>query len=333
MTRGQVIAFGAGILTLAGASSPAVASAASVNVQTQTIIPHTGTSCAPLSVQNVVPYIYNNNLDSFDVTIADPTYVSVLGSAGDTGIPLAYMSRYTNPDGTIRIHIDLDGTPIPGVLPVSLTLLSAPSSGQLCISVISFSVLGTYLAHTAGTATPSSSTSTNKSPGMTQASSSTAATTSVTGSTSTNTTIAGSVVSSGLQGAVIRTCEAAGPYQLWFVLLALFMVIVGLIAFAEPPLADKNPNVPLAGILIPLVLLLLFWYFAPSCRVAGWIPFVLIVAAAIGLVTAFRDKEMPIGNVIQLPQAKPSVKQIVTVTEKTTVLAKTVSTIPQVKTK
>ena len=102
------------------------------------------------------------------------------------------------------------------------------------------------------------------------------------------------------------------------------MVIVGLVAFAEPPL-DKG-GVPLT--FWCRLSLLGFWYFA-ACRVAGWIPVVLIVAAAIGLVTAFRDQEMPLGKkTIQLPDANPPMRQPVTTFEKSSVLTKTIITPP-----
>jgi len=110
------------------------------------------------------------------------------------------------------------------------------------------------------------------------------------------------VVGGGLKSLLSSACVAAGAYQLWFILLALFMLLVGVVAFVEPPLANRMPAIPLVAILVPLVLLLLFWYLTPACRIASWIPLVLILAAGIGIFTAFRDKELASsGNVIELP--------------------------------
>ena len=309
------------IFAVASFALPVFASAASVSglaSPTQQLLPLGANTCAALQVQSVNPYVYDNNLDSFDITIADPSYVSVIGSVGDVGIPLSYMRRTLNPDGTLRIHIDIQSMPINGTLPVSLTLLSAPNGKPLCVSVVSFTLTGP--------ATPAKATSVPTPVTTTPAP--------ITATVSTTPDIATSVatetpavVAGGLQSALTRACEAAGPYQLWFILLALFMVVVGLVAFAEPPLGNRGPKVPLSAILIPLVLLLLFWYLAPACRVAGWIPIVLIVAAAIGLVTAFRDQEMPLRKVAQLPQSTPPTKTTVE-TEKNTTVSKTIITPP-----
>lgn len=308
------------VFTLVAFVLPISASAATLStVATQTtgIIPAGASTCTQLQVTSVVPYVYDEALHSFDITIADPSYVSVVGSVGNTGIPLNFMSRKMNPDGTLRIHVDIQPVPVSGTLPISLTLLSNKGGSVLCAAVVSFSLSGPVVQAPVKpqppVATPIQS-GTSSATGTVSAGPSTAATSST------------PVVGGGLRSALSAACVAAGPYQLWFILLALFMVAVGLVAFAEPPLANKDSRIPLAAILIPLVLLLGFWYLATPCRVAGWIPVVLIVAAAIGLITAFRDKEMPLGTIIQLPAAKPSVKQTVTVTEKTTVLAKTVIT-------
>ena len=313
------------LFAVAGFALPVLASAATVSglvSPTQQLLPQGANTCAQLQVQSVNPYIYNNNLDSFDVTITDPSYVSVIGSVGDTGIPLSFMTRRMNADGTLRIHVDIQSMPVYGTLPVSLTLLSAPSGKPLCVSVVSFSLTGP--AKPVTTAPTATAPATPEPVVATIATSGEEATAPI--------ATASPVVGGGLQSSLTKACEAAGPYQLWFILLALFMVVVGLVAFAEPPLGNKGPEVPLAAILVPLVLLLGFWYLAPACRVAGWIPVVLIVAAAIGLVTAFRDQELPLGKkAIQLPEARPPMKQPTTTFEKSTTPPNTVITPPPVK--
>lgn len=311
------------LFTVASMALPVFASAASVSglvSPTQQLLPRGANTCAPLQVQSVNPYVYNGSLDSFDVTITDASYVSIIGSVGDTGIPLSFMTRRINADGTLRIHVDIQSTQVYGTLPVSLTLLSAPSGKPVCISVVSFTLTG-----------PAKTARVPTAPAIPDP-----VTTTTTATTEEEVPppffTASPIVGGGLHDSLTKACEAAGPYQLWFILLALFMVVVGLVAFAEPPLGNKGPEVPLAAILVPLVLLLGFWYFAPACRVAGWIPVVLIVAAAIGLVTAFRDQEMPlIKKTIQLPEAKPPMKPALTTFEKSSVLTKTIITPPPVK--
>ncbi len=300
MSGGHTVKAVVALFAVASFMLPIFASAATVSglvSPTQQLLPRGANTCAPLQVQSVNPYVYSNNLDSFDVTITDPSYVSVIGSVGNTGIPLSFMNRRMNADGTLRIHVDIQSTPVNGILPVSLTLLSAPSGKPVCVSVVSFTLTGP--------AKPVKTTPETTTPAAPEPAPATNATTPEEATQTSPFATASPVVGGGLQSSLTRACEAAGPYQLWFILLALFMVVVGLVAFAEPPLGNKGPGVPLAAILVPLVLLLAFWYLAPACRVAGWIPVVLIVAAAIGLVTAFRDQEMPlVKKTIQLPEAK-----------------------------
>ena len=118
------------------------------------------------------------------------------------------------------------------------------------------------------------------------------------------------VVGGGLKSTLTKACAAAGAYQLWFILLALFMLLVGVVAFIEPPLANRMAALPLVAILVPLALLLGFWYLTPLCRVASWIPLILILAAGIGIFTAFRDRELPLTNVIELPAAQKKVPTV-----------------------
>jgi hypothetical protein len=100
-------------------------------------------------------------------------------------------------------------------------------------------------------------------------------------------------------------CEGNNALQLWFLILAIYVVIAALTALAKPPLAEKSPIIPLALILTPLVLILGFWYFAPACRAAGWVPAVSVIIAIAGLLVAFREEEgMP--PIITLPAAKPN---------------------------
>jgi hypothetical protein len=241
--------------------------------------------------------VYNNALNSFDVTISDASYVSVVGAAGQTGIPLRYMHRQVNADGSLKLHVDIDSTAINGSLPVSLTLLSSQPGQPTCITIVSFPVAG--LSQPAPVVKiPAVQTVSHEAP--------TSIATSAPGMSSSSTVASSAlpVVGGGLQSVLSGLCTAAGPYQLWFILLALFMVGIGLIAFAEPPLTRKSAELPAAAILVPLVLLLLFWYVTPDCRVAVWIPVVLLVAAAVALIAAYREKEM-VGGIFRTSVSKP----------------------------
>jgi hypothetical protein len=296
-------------ITIATLALPGLSAAADASVTTGVIIPANNQSCPSPLISGVTPYVYDNQLNSFDVTVSDASYVSILGSVGQTGIPLRQMLRRINPDGSLTIHVDINSASIPGTLPVSLTMLSSNPGAPTCLTVVSFPVqsLSTgIIGQTTYPAAPSHPTQPSTHPSTS---------TSGTSSSSTAATSAPPVVGGGLQGALSRVCNAAGAYQLWFILLALFMVGVGLVAFAEPPLTRKSTELPAALIVVPLVLLLLFWYAVPACRVAVWIPIVLLIAAALALLAAYREKT-PGGAAPakQLPVPKPEAPKPLTPT-------------------
>jgi hypothetical protein len=88
-------------------------------------------------------------------------------------------------------------------------------------------------------------------------------------------------------------CSGNNAYRLWFILLVIYMLIVGIVVFAEPWFLESSVLSSTAAILVPLILLLAFWYFSASCRAASWIPVVGCVIAIVGLFLAFREYEMP----------------------------------------
>lgn len=300
MFRLRMASMGVGALALVALAVPVFASAQTASIETRVLIPNGNTVCPPVFAQDVHPYVYDGDLDSFDVTLSDPAYVSVLGSVGDTPISLRYMTRRINADGSLRIHVDVESTRVGSSLPVSLTLLSAKAQSPVCISVLSFNVTGMGIVTITPT-TPIPAPSAPHAPSKPAAPSTPEAPAGPSMTDDGTSTPAVAVWS--LKDTLEKACEAAGPYQLWFILIALYMIGVGIVAFIEPPLARKGMWLPIALILIPLVLLVAFWYFAPACRVALWIPFVLIAAAALGLLSALRE-EPNVASILQLPPAK-----------------------------
>lgn len=272
-------------------SIPSFASAAEgITVQTLQVIPPKGTGCPALTVSSVRPYVYDNELHSFDVTIADPSYVAVLGSIGNTGIPFNHMTRRVE-GGQLRIHVDVQSTPIYGSLPISLTLLSAKPGQPVCASLISFSVLGgaTNGTSTGGTddiQTPASGGSTS-SGGANAGGSGQGSTEETPAPLPTATNATGSAATSS---AAALVCSVSGAFQLWFVLIVLLVVVSVIVALRKEPLTVRHSALPGAIIGAALILLLAFWYFVPSCRSSGWVPVILILVAAIALVYAYFDR-------------------------------------------
>ncbi|MBP9757206.1 MAG: hypothetical protein KBD06_01250 [Candidatus Pacebacteria bacterium] len=301
---------------------PSFAAAGSASVLTKQVLPQGANACAPLFVKSVTPYIYDGELQSFDIVLSDASYVGLLGAAGDVSIPFNYMSRRIDADGSLRLHIDTT-VAVNGVLPVTVTLLSAPLNAPVCLSQVSFTtdVAGNIESSTpisVPTPTIDSGTDTGSTPttgggvstggissGGSNAASGGKGTTPVVGSTSSTSTSVGSLVA--------KMCTKNGAYQLWFILLAIFFVISAFVGLSEPALAVRHGALPAVLIGIPLVLLLLFWQFAPDCRLSYFIPVILLVAAAIGLYSAYRTS--PIMQPILIAPVEK--KTTVTKTEET----------------
>ncbi|MHB1086710.1 MAG: hypothetical protein ACYCZ0_03105 [Minisyncoccota bacterium] len=299
-------AFAVGIVSFVAFAVPFSASAQAVTKTIQ-VLPPGGVGCQALPVTSVVPHVQEGELHSFDITVQDPSYVAVLAEVGSEAIPFRYMTRFNHGGGFIRHHIDINAARITNPLSVSLTLLSSPVGSPTCLSIISFSVSQDGQVLAPGTTSVGSPTVTVTS--HTVDTTAPRGTGAVPGKTPVATDTATSTDSSPiLKGAITRIkglCDGNGTLQLWLLLLAVYIVIAALTALAKPPLAQKSVVLPLSLILVPLVLLLAFWLFAPSCRAEGWIPAVSIMVAIIALLVAFREQN-PGLKIISLPPAKPS---------------------------
>jgi hypothetical protein len=317
-------AFVVGLVSILAFAAPAIA-AAQASVQTVQLLPLGANNCPVLVTQGIVAHVRDGELHSFDVTVANPTYVAVLGQVGSEGIPFRYMTRFNHGGGFLRHHVDVETARIGTGLPVSLTLLSSPPGSPTCMTVISFTVAadGSVLAPGVVTAptpttpsTPAGDTggtggapSAPSKPAALAKPTAQATPTAPVAPTTTETTTGGGVASP-----IRGLCEGNGAIQLWFLLLAIYVVIAALTALSKPPLAERSMWLPLVLILAPLVLLLGFWLLFPSCRTAGWVPIAGMIIAAASLYVAFRDQHVGI-KVIPLPAAKPSANTPVVVSK------------------
>lgn len=304
------IALATGIITaLVAFAAPGSAAAQAVSSNAQ-VLPPGGSGCTTLPINAIAAHVVDGALHSFDVTIGDASYTAILAQVGGEGVPFNYMTRFNHGSGMVRHHIDLQTTPIRSSLPVSIVLLSSPQGSPTCLTTISFSVSpsGAVLAPGASTGVTNIPQSTSTG-GSTSSGSSGGS--SVTGSTGTpgtvvatsSATTAGSPVQSGFVARLQNMCTGNNALQLWFLLLAIYVVIAALTALARPPLSQRSVALPLVLILVPLVLLLGLWYFVPSCRAAGWVPAVSVIIAIAALLVAFRDQN-PAVKIIPLPPAK-----------------------------
>ena len=299
-------AFAVGVLSLVAFAVPFGASAQAITKTIQ-VLPPGGTGCTTLPVAAIVSHVQEGELHSFDITIQDPSYVAVLAEVGTEAIPFRYMTRFNHGGGFIRYHVDINATQITSPLTINLTLLSSPAGSPTCLSIISFSVSRDGLVLAPGVTDVSAPIPSvpSGSAGTTIPREAGVALGKIPAATDTATSTDSSPVLGGAVSRIKSLCEGNGALQLWFLLLAVYIVVAALTALAKPPLAQKSVVLPLSLILVPLVLLLAFWLFAPSCRAEGWIPAVSIMVAIIALLVAFREQN-PGLKIISLPPAKPS---------------------------
>lgn len=289
------------VLAVAMAVVPLKADAAEIGVQTQQILPPGGANtCVQMSVTAFTPYMYDNALHSFEFTVPDASYVAVGGSVGGTFTPLRLMTRRINPSGALRVHVDIATTPIRGTVPIQVTLLSSRGPGSpTCLSVVSMSISGPTQSSSPATspATVIPPTSIGTLPQTSRPASSTSESV-ATGSSSSATANSASSTAAARGTSVLQTSFAnicssqEGTYRLWLVLLGLYILIAVALLWPEWPstwVLVRRPEWRLAGLLIPLVLLLALWYFSPTCRSAWWMPLVAVAIAAIGSFMALRN--------------------------------------------
>ncbi len=286
---------------------PLSASAATSAVTTQTaqLLPTGSQSCAPMQITSVTPHVYGGSLDSFDIVTPDASYVSIGGAVGNTLIPFRYMTRSMAQSGQLKIHTDSDPTAVGQGLVVSLTLLSA-ANGMTCATIVSFTVLPDASYPTTPQVTPAVGVAEGTG---TQGGSNGGVSAPTPGA---STTSVGTTTAPGSQDDGF--CEGGGALWLWLTLMVVYAVIVGIAAITRTPFVQKSPAIPVAMILVPLIILVGFWYFSPACRLASWVPIILLLIAIAGLLAAFRDeKNGPLALLdgprkpIPMPPAKPVV--------------------------
>src|SRR3989344_5904271 len=87
-----ILIIGVGVVAL-NTIFPSQTYAAEVSVQTAQLLPPGSNTCPLLSVSGFTPYIYDSALHAFELTIQDSSYVAIVGTVGNTSIPLNLMAR------------------------------------------------------------------------------------------------------------------------------------------------------------------------------------------------------------------------------------------------
>lgn len=264
---------------------PLIARADQVSAQTQQILPLGSQTCQNLQVLDAQSYVYDGALNSFDLTVADPSYVSVLGSVGDVGLQLGYMSRRINPDGTLRIHVDTPSIQLYGETTITLTLISAKQGSPVCVAAVYITVPAP--THSSQPTSPQAidspvkTTISKEEQGSAAIEKTSISMGAGTQATSSSTHGLPNAALSSLPASLSRLCarESTG-YELWLMLFAVYMALNVLLVLTR---GDRAPGSAAAIILIPLVALIAFWYAVPECRTSPGMPLLAAVIAAAGL--------------------------------------------------
>ncbi|MBM3271961.1 DUF805 domain-containing protein [Candidatus Kaiserbacteria bacterium] len=290
-------------------SFPTSASAASITASTRQLTPGAPACTQPLAT-NFRPYAYDGDLHSFDVDISDKSYVAVGATVGETAVPFIQMRRGMLPDGSFRIHADIETTPLARSMPITIMLLAAPGpNAPICLSQIVITETGSGTATvyeqipqtvaTTGTH-PRATAASRKSPSMAVSSTSTATTSSL--------KAAGDSVAKAFTRAkdsVRQNACGAGTNtsRLWFIFLVLYVLSLGAIALSRPPSSEPYPlSWLVSAILIPLILLAAFWYVLSVCGVSAWVPILAVVAGIAGIVIALRGTSDDESSMLLLPE-------------------------------
>ena len=296
---------------------PTKTRADTISVMTQQVLPAgQGNNCPALPVYNISSYVYDGELHSFEFTVADPSYVALIGSAGNVDIPFNHMARRMNPDGTLRVIVGLPTMQLSGTLPIQITLLSSPPGGQItCLSVISISITGptgtpqapSYpSAYPSGTYQPdtpksSSPTSGTKKPDVPIEDVITPGTSGVATRTLGGGEFSPPSVTVSLKDKVLALCAASvGARNLWLVLIVALVLIAVAAAFVPPQHPSDTQTVRMSVVVIATLALLALWYVIERCRVP-WAPWVTIAIGLLGLAGIYRDTPEEGDGIIVLP--------------------------------
>lgn len=284
-------------------------SATQVSVQTAQLLPPGSNTCTPPQISGFTPYVYDGALHAFELTVSDGSYVAIAGSAGNTGIPFNYMTRWVEPSGAVRVHVDMPTTPIGGSLSIDLTMISAKGVGQpVCITSVS-TTLGAGGVPVTTPPPPAPAPAPTSPPPPAAAPAETPTTPPPPGEETTTetgveaTTSVSSIVAT--QNFIKDICSsAAGALRLWVVLLIVYVLIVVAAIVGQPqlPAALRTQEWAATAIVAPFLLLFGLWYFAESCRTSSWIPVIATIVALAGLSAAFWERKgTTTKNVINLP--------------------------------
>jgi len=254
---------------------------ASTLLPVQILPPATGKACGPVIVPDIQAHVYGGSLDSFDVTISDPSYVAVSTIVANKAIGFNYITRWLNPDGTLKMHVDLQPMQMTKDVPIQITFVSVhpdqSGSPVTCLFRIPASIPSPV--HLAGQGTGISGQTTPpghiSSPG--QGSGNTSSNGSSTATSSNSPGVETAVNSLG------NLCTNGGATRLWVVLLVLFAIFCIILCAQKFEINSSVRDWNIGLILAVFVALLIFWYVSSACRTGAWAPALATFITIVGL--------------------------------------------------
>lgn len=284
----------AGFAATALFSLAPLAAHADVAIHVDQVVPPQGESCAVLGATEIMPYIYDGALHSFDVTVSDPSYVVLSAEVGGASVPFSQVSRWFDQAQGVRMHVDIESRYLLNDTPITVTLMSAHSGpqGATCIATITSVVPAVSgAAIPAGPAAPSEPQPTVHAP-QTQAGypwshitygskPKPAAPVPVKPATSSATSAPALVTAIHSLGDL---CTAqSGPAKLWIVLLVLYAIFVWFLV-SQKRGAGESRDWSVALVVAAFLGLLFFWYISAACRTGSWAPILATIIACAGLI-------------------------------------------------
>ena len=295
-----------GTLSLLMTFTPGI-SLASTEATVAGILPPNTTACPIVGVSQITPYVYDGSLDSFDVTVTDPSYVAVGGSVGDMPVDFHYMTRSYTADGALRIHVDIASTPVPQTIPIRVTLLSSRADTHVTCAL---SVVGDITGTPNTPPVPEAPATPVLPPVAPYAATHPTASHGGSGGAHMGTTSATSTVQIPPHGTVFvgalsalgTVCSKSSSWKLWAILLVLYGLFV-LVLSMQSQVAESSRGWNTALILVLLVALIGLWYFSATCRAGPWAPLIALAIAAFGIWLASVD-DTPNQVKLLLPENK-----------------------------
>jgi hypothetical protein len=253
---------------------------ASTILPSQVIPPATGRSCGQITFSDIKAYVYNGYLDSFDITISDRNYVAVYTEVDKSPIGYNYITRWSNADGSLKIHVDLQPTQFNRDISVQMAFLgvyrSENGSQVTCMfnvpATIHFS--GSQSSEGGGGAHVVQPDTVIGGTGETPVG---AQTTSTVATSSNNAALVGAISSIG------NLCADGGASKLWVVLLILFSLFCITLCTQRFETGSSVRDWNIGLILSVFVGLLVFWYVSATCRAGSWAPALATLITIAGL--------------------------------------------------